>query len=190
MAPIGGGKDELYQWLKQFHCESAYDLLVKAGFDSLNFIARMDDEEIQVLENTLKAIPPLKQRRILKRVKELVASEFEDTLKNLELPQELDNTSSKDDTESTVTGTSSTTNTPRFPDSTSKQLPKTLTTPVSLATFVGHQKEEAPPRWYSFLFGGHCCQASFSDVGEDQSVARSSPSGSQRVPVALTAQAA
>jgi uncharacterized membrane protein YoaK (UPF0700 family) len=65
----------LREWLREFGCENACDLLVDAGFDSLAMMATLDDEEVQMLEISLKDLPPIKQRRIVKKALELAESD-------------------------------------------------------------------------------------------------------------------
>ena len=61
---------KLREWLKEFGCENACDMLVDAGFDSLGMMSSLDKEEMQMLEDSLKDLPPIKQRRIIKKVTE------------------------------------------------------------------------------------------------------------------------
>jgi uncharacterized membrane protein YoaK (UPF0700 family) len=65
----------LREWLKEFHCEDACDVLLDAGFDSLGMLSSLDEEEIQMMEICLKDLPPVKQRRIMKKAEELSAKE-------------------------------------------------------------------------------------------------------------------
>jgi uncharacterized membrane protein YoaK (UPF0700 family) len=62
---------KLREWLREFGCENACDVLVDTGFDSLTILASLDEEELQMLEVTLKDLPLVKQRRILKKVEGL-----------------------------------------------------------------------------------------------------------------------
>lgn len=62
---------KLREWLREFGCENACNVLVDTGFDSLTILASLDEEELQMLEVTLKDLPLVKQRRILKKVEGL-----------------------------------------------------------------------------------------------------------------------
>jgi uncharacterized membrane protein YoaK (UPF0700 family) len=74
---MGNDTDKrLREWLREFGCENACDLLVDAGFDSLVMMSSLDEEEMQMLEICLKDLPLVKQRRIMKKAEELAGSDF------------------------------------------------------------------------------------------------------------------
>ena len=50
-------------------------MLMDAGFDSIGMISSLDKEELQMLEDSLKDLPPIKQRRIMKKVEELAGGD-------------------------------------------------------------------------------------------------------------------
>jgi uncharacterized membrane protein YoaK (UPF0700 family) len=74
------GEKKLRQWLKEFGCENACDILIDAGFDSLGMMASLDEEEFQMLEISLKDLPPIKQRRIMKKAEQLADSDLVDVV--------------------------------------------------------------------------------------------------------------
>ena len=65
---------ELRVWLQTIHCEVAYDMLTAAGFDSLNMLSGMDQEERELLQHAIQTLPQVKQRRIIRSVQELPGS--------------------------------------------------------------------------------------------------------------------
>jgi uncharacterized membrane protein YoaK (UPF0700 family) len=73
---MGHDEKKLREWLREFCCENAYDALADAGFDSLGMISSLDEEEMQMLEIVLKDLPPVKQRRIIKKVEELAGNDM------------------------------------------------------------------------------------------------------------------
>jgi uncharacterized membrane protein YoaK (UPF0700 family) len=70
------GEKKLREWLKAFGCENACDVLVDAGFDSLGMLSSLDEDELQMLEISLKDLPPIKQRRIMRKAEELAGGDI------------------------------------------------------------------------------------------------------------------